>query len=160
MTMFIDEFEKLKSEEIRNIIDQTTSSLIKNVINKERLNYKDFLHLLSPLAEEFLDDMAVRSKKITDKFFCKNIQLYIPMYISNECSNICLYCGFSAKNKIKRKTLTYDEVEAEFRRVGSDDPYRHSAMNCAWQHCAGRRCDRQGLHPRDACRHVSRRRSS
>jgi 2-iminoacetate synthase len=35
------------------------------------------------------------------------------MYLSNECNNICTYCGFSFDNKIRRKTLTDDEIKKE-----------------------------------------------
>ena len=38
------------------------------------------------------------------------------MYLSNECQNICTYCGFSLTNKIPRRTLTDNEIlkEVEF----------------------------------------------
>ena len=38
------------------------------------------------------------------------------MYLSNECQNICTYCGFSFTNKIPRRTLTDTEIlkEVEF----------------------------------------------
>ena len=44
------------------------------------------------------------------------MQMYAPMYLSNECQNICTYCGFSLTNKIPRRTLTDAEIlkEAEF----------------------------------------------
>jgi 2-iminoacetate synthase len=39
--------------------------------------------------------------------------MYIPMYLSNECQNICTYCGFSLTNKIPRKTLNDSEILKE-----------------------------------------------
>jgi 2-iminoacetate synthase len=41
------------------------------------------------------------------------IQLYIPLYLSNECQNICTYCGFSYENKIARRTLSAGELLRE-----------------------------------------------
>ena len=35
------------------------------------------------------------------------------MYLSNECQNICTYCGFSLTNAIPRRTLTDDEILKE-----------------------------------------------
>jgi 2-iminoacetate synthase len=35
------------------------------------------------------------------------------LYVSNECQNICTYCGFSLDNKIKRKTLMDFEIKLE-----------------------------------------------
>ena len=33
------------------------------------------------------------------------MRLFAPLYLSNECNNVCDYCGFSLGNKIVRKTL-------------------------------------------------------
>ncbi|MBL4862029.1 MAG: 2-iminoacetate synthase ThiH, partial [Crocinitomicaceae bacterium] len=41
------------------------------------------------------------------------MQLFAPMYLSNECQNICTYCGFSLDNKIRRKTLSKTEIDKE-----------------------------------------------
>lgn len=53
---------------------------------------------------------------LTRQRFGKTIQLYAPLYLSNECVDTCLYCGFAQTNKIRRKTLTMEEVlqEADF----------------------------------------------
>ena len=40
-------------------------------------------------------------------------QLYAPLYLSNVCSNICTYCGFSANNRIPRKILNESEIQQE-----------------------------------------------
>ncbi len=56
------------------------------------------------------------SHRLTVQRFGRAIQMYAPLYLSNECIDTCLYCGFSRPNKIERKTLTVEEVlkEAEF----------------------------------------------
>ena len=41
------------------------------------------------------------------------MQLYVPLYLSNECQNICTYCGFSYDNKIRRRTLSTVELLTE-----------------------------------------------
>jgi 2-iminoacetate synthase len=53
------------------------------------------------------------SQHITQKRFGRIIQLYAPLYLSNECIDTCKYCGFSLENKIERKTLTKAEVLKE-----------------------------------------------
>jgi 2-iminoacetate synthase len=53
------------------------------------------------------------SNRLTQKRFGKVIQLYIPLYLSNECQNICTYCGFSYDNKIRRRTLSAGELLTE-----------------------------------------------
>jgi 2-iminoacetate synthase len=67
--------------------------------------------------------MAQISHELTKKRFGKTIQMYAPLYLSNECQNICTYCGFSLDNKIKRKTLTDSEIKLEvdaLKKLGFD----------------------------------------
>jgi 2-iminoacetate synthase len=49
-----------------------------------------------------LEEMAQLTHELTKKRFGKTIQMYAPLYVSNECQNICTYCGFSLDNKIKK----------------------------------------------------------
>lgn len=53
------------------------------------------------------------ARRQTLKYFGRAIQLYAPLYVSNECVNGCTYCGFNSKNKIKRITLTLEQVLKE-----------------------------------------------
>lgn len=61
-------------------------------------------------------DLFERAGVLTRQRFGRTIQLYAPLYLSNECVDTCLYCGFAQTNKIQRKTLTMKEVlqEADF----------------------------------------------
>jgi 2-iminoacetate synthase len=45
------------------------------------------------------------------------MRLFAPLYLSNECINSCVYCGFSRENAIQRVTLEIDQVEAEARHL-------------------------------------------
>lgn len=99
---------------INNQIQSYSSSDVQNVLSKKGiLTRDDFAVLISPAAQSFLEQMAVRSVALTRKRFGKTIQLFAPLYLSNECQNICTYCGFSLTNKIPRKTLTTDEILEE-----------------------------------------------
>ena len=74
----------------------------------------DLRALLSPLAgEKYLEEMAHLSHSLTRKRFGQAIRLFAPMYLSNECNNVCDYCGFSMHNQIARKTLTDLEILRE-----------------------------------------------
>lgn len=90
-----------------------TAEDVKQVLQKEKIDLEDFKALISPAAKPFLEDMAQRSHTITKKRFGNTIQMYAPMYLSNECQNICTYCGFSMTNKIARRTLKDDEILKE-----------------------------------------------
>ena len=63
--------------------------------------------------ERYIEDMAKLSFAMTRKRFGKTIRLFAPMYLSNECTNVCDYCGFSMHNQIARKTLSDLEILRE-----------------------------------------------
>lgn len=123
MTTFKSVFDNYDWDTIQNKIYQTTEAEVKNTLVKPKKNLNDFLVLISPAAKPFLEEMAQLSHQLTKKRFGKTIQMYAPMYLSNECQNICTYCGFSLDNKIKRKTLTGSEIElevSELKKAGFD----------------------------------------
>lgn len=75
--------------------------------------------LLSPAAENFLENMAQKSLQLTRQRFGANIHIFVPLYLSNLCANECDYCGFSLSNKVKRKVLNKTEIAAEIEAVKS-----------------------------------------
>lgn len=76
-----------------------------------------FSDLINPCSDEQLEQMAHESRLITLKHFGSTIRLFAPLYLSNECINICKYCGFSRDNPILRVTLTPEQVEAEAKHL-------------------------------------------
>ncbi len=113
---FQDIFDTYNWDETLANINAKTSQDVEYALNKTKRDLEDFKALLSPAAQPYLEQMAIQSKAITKKRFGNTIQMYIPMYLSNECQNICTYCGFSMTNKIPRRTLTDTEIikEVEF----------------------------------------------
>jgi len=92
---------------------------VRMAVNGEGLDADQFLSLLSPAAECYLEEMAEKAHEITLRNFGRTIQLYTPMYLSNHCENECVYCGFSAKNDIERRMLTLGEVGSEAESIAS-----------------------------------------
>lgn len=76
-----------------------------------------FASLLRPKENAALEAMAQQAEQLTRQFFGRTMRLFAPLYLSNECVNICKYCGFSRDNPILRVTLTVDQVEAEARHL-------------------------------------------
>lgn len=76
-----------------------------------------FAALLSPAANSRLEALAALSQSISQRHFGKTIRLFAPLYLSNECVNICRYCGFSRNNPIPRITLPVDQVVEETRKL-------------------------------------------
>ena len=123
MTTFKSVFEQYDWETIKTKIYSTSASDVERSLGKIKRNLDDFLVLISPAAQPYLEQMAQLSHELTKKRFGKTIQMYAPLYLSNECQNICTYCGFSLDNKIKRKTLTDSEIKLEvaaLKKAGFD----------------------------------------
>ena len=107
-------FNKVSWEEVKESICCKTSSDVEIALNKnEKRTLEDFKALISPAASAYLEEMALLSHRSTQKRFGKTLQMYVPLYLSNECQNICTYCGFSFDNKISRRTLADEEILKE-----------------------------------------------
>ncbi len=125
MTNYNEYFSSVKWDVISEKISSTTRNQVAQAINRKgRGGLDDFTALLSPIAaSEFLEPMARLSHSLTQKRFGKAIRLFAPLYLSNECNNVCDYCGFSLGNKIVRKTLNQAELLREagvLKKMGFD----------------------------------------
>lgn len=117
MKTFKSVFEGYDWDTIQTKIYQTTTKQVEQALAKSKRNLDDFLALISPAATTYLEQMAQECHELTKKRFGKTIQMYAPLYLSNECQNICTYCGFSLDNKIKRKTLSDSEIKLEVKAL-------------------------------------------
>ncbi|WP_353148279.1 2-iminoacetate synthase ThiH [Chryseobacterium sp.] len=113
MNSFKDVFENYQWEDIKARLEKVGLSDVRNSLQKKHKTIEDFLILLSPAASGELEQMAGIAQRLTQKRFGKTIQLYAPLYLSNECQNICTYCGFSLDNHLRRKTLSDTELMVE-----------------------------------------------
>ena len=112
-TMFEEVFNRYEWAAVRRRIYGKTAADVERALVKTQRDLEDFSALISPAAVPYLEEMAQLSHGLTQKRFGKVIQLYIPLYLSNECQNICTYCGFSLDNKIRRRTLSALELLTE-----------------------------------------------
>jgi 2-iminoacetate synthase len=78
-----------------------------------------FRKLLSVEAEKDLEEMAKKAHGITLRNFGKTVQLYTPLYLSNYCENLCVYCGFNKGSSVKRRKLSAEELEKEAEFIAS-----------------------------------------
>ncbi|EGQ7820929.1 2-iminoacetate synthase ThiH [Vibrio parahaemolyticus] len=114
---FYDRFQLLDWDDISMSIYAKTAQDVERALAKPKRDLEDFKALISPAAEPYLEQMAKLSYSLTRKRFGNTMSLYIPLYLSNLCANACTYCGFSMENRIKRRTLNRDEVEAEIDAI-------------------------------------------
>jgi 2-iminoacetate synthase len=121
---FLEEIGTYDPRQVEEQIAAKTACDVERALNVERLRPDDLMALLSPAAGAYLEPMARRAHRLTVQRFGRNILLYAPLYISNVCTNGCIYCGFNAANKVPRRTLTLEEVERE-AQVLHDQGFRH-----------------------------------
>jgi 2-iminoacetate synthase len=114
---FKDIYNAHSWNEITNHIHSKTELDVRRALSKTKIHLEDFKSLISPAALPYLEEMAIKSQALTKQRFGKTIQLFAPMYLSNECNNICTYCGYSFDNKIKRKTLSDQEILEEVKAI-------------------------------------------
>ncbi|MFH0259753.1 2-iminoacetate synthase ThiH [Vibrio mediterranei] len=116
---FVEEHAKYDWDDVRLSIYSKTERDVQRALSKTKLDLEDFKALISPAAEPYLEQLAQRSFALTRKRFGHTMSMYIPLYLSNLCANACTYCGFSMENRIKRKTLSEDEINAECNVIKS-----------------------------------------
>lgn len=97
--------------------EEASAADVDRALGAARPSFSDFLALLSPRAAPRLEVLARRAQELTRERFGRVIQLYAPLYVSNECTNACVYCGFRRANPIRRLTLTREQVADEARAL-------------------------------------------
>lgn len=111
---FVELFNQHSWDGMRERIYNKSAADVERALKRRgRRSLDDFCALVSPAAVDYLEPMAQLSYQLTRKRFGNTTLLYIPLYLSNECHNICTYCGFSVDNKLDRRTLNREQIMAE-----------------------------------------------
>lgn len=110
---FYEEMIRYGTFDFDGFFNKVAGSDIERIIAKNRLTERDYLALLSPAAENYLEEMARKAQRLTVQHFGRVILLYTPLYLSNYCVNHCVYCGFQVNNSLERKKLAPAEVKKE-----------------------------------------------
>lgn len=123
--MFSDELEHISREETTARIHAKTDADVRRALSKEHCNVEDFMALISPAAAPYLETMARLSKKYTEARFGKTISMFVPLYITNSCTNSCVYCGFHISNPMPRTILTEEEIVNEYKAIKKLAPFEN-----------------------------------
>ena len=114
---FYDAYSRYRHYDFQKFFDRLSPEDIEASLKRDRLDEKDFLTLLSPMAQAELEAMANRAHRLTVQNFGRVIFLFTPLYLSDYCENECIYCGFNVKNSFQRKKLTEEELEQEAEKI-------------------------------------------
>ena len=66
---------------------------------------------------KFIEELAQKSRALTEQYFGRTITLYAPLYLSNFCSSYCTYCGFHSHHQIERFKLTEEQTHQEMKFI-------------------------------------------
>ena len=91
---------------------------IREILEKSKslkgLSLEDTAALLSIESDELMEALFHTAAEVKDEIYGKRLVLFAPLYISNFCSNSCLYCAFNSANSgLKRRALTQEEIRQE-----------------------------------------------
>ena len=97
--------------------DHYTADDVRRVLQEDTIDIEGLKILLSPAAESFLEDLSKKAKAVRTRYFGNSVYLFTPLYISNYCDNLCVYCGFNCKNQIHRAKLDEEGIEEELKNI-------------------------------------------
>jgi len=120
---FSDVLSQISWEDTSRRIASKNNADVCRALAKSHCDVEDLMALLSPAAEPYLEQMANLSRRYTKERFGNTVSMFIPLYLTNSCTNSCVYCGFHVANKMRRTILTPEEMEREFAAIKQLGPY-------------------------------------
>lgn len=109
--------ETVLQEREQYTYDRYTAEDVRRVLQEDTIDVEGLKILLSPAAEPFLEELAEKAKAVRTRYFGNSVYLFTPLYISNYCDNLCVYCGFNCKNQIHRAKLDEAGIEEELKNI-------------------------------------------
>lgn len=108
--------------EINSLIEDSKNAKVDAILNKalkaKGLTLAEAATLLNINDESTLNDLYKAARQVKELIYGKRIVLFAPLYLSNYCTNNCLYCGFRRDNKnLVRKKLSVDEAVEEAKSL-------------------------------------------
>ena len=123
--MFSELLNQISWDDTTERILSKTDADVCRALSKEHCDIEDFMALISPAAEHRLEQMARLSKRYTEERFGRTVSMFVPLYLTNSCTNACVYCGFHASNPMKRTILTEAEIVDEYKAIKRLAPFEN-----------------------------------
>lgn len=91
---------------------------VLNILDKARqakgLTLEETATLLQVTTPDLDEELFKAARYVKKAIYGNRLVLFAPMYVTNECGNSCLYCGFNVTNKdLTRRTLSHDEIKSD-----------------------------------------------
>ena len=126
---YLPGMERIDSDVCGDVMEQVsrfdyaryTERDVREALLSENCSIDDFMALLSPAAEPYLEAMCWKAQAITGRYFGNTVYLFTPLYIANYCENYCVYCGFNCYNQIRRVKLTMAQIQHEMEIIAGQN---------------------------------------
>ena len=114
-TNFINEKEIWETiSSTKNIEKNEVRDILKKAEEAKGLSIREASVLLHLDDKDLINDLYTLAKKVKETIYGNRIVIFVPLYITNECGNICQYCGFRADNmELDRCTLSLKQIREE-----------------------------------------------
>jgi len=116
---FLRVVQAYEGADIPGAAQAVTEADVRRALEKPVPGPEEYLTLLSPAAAGLLEAMAQRANALSVQHFGRTIQLFTPLYLSNHCTNQCVYCGFNARNDIARTMLDGEGIRREGEAIAA-----------------------------------------
>ncbi len=114
----------IDSDEINQFLNQEkpdddrVKEIVDKAIDKNRLSLGEVAGLIHADKPEQIELIKAGATKLKEKIYGNRIVLFAPLYVGNNCTNDCQYCGFRISNKqAKRSTLSDDQLVSEVKAL-------------------------------------------
>jgi 2-iminoacetate synthase len=101
-------------------IDETAKvrDILKKSLELKGLSADEVAVLAAIQNETLLLELFTAAGRVKEEIYGNRVVLFAPLYISNLCTNECLYCAFRATNQsIARRSLTQEEIALEVKHL-------------------------------------------
>lgn len=100
--------------------NERIAELLQKSIELKGLTFLEAGELLNTNDSGLQEEIINAAGRVKELIYGKRVVLFAPLYLSNECANNCLYCGFRKDNvSLARRTLSSEELIAEAQKIES-----------------------------------------
>jgi 2-iminoacetate synthase len=111
----------INEEKINNLLADAVKAdshrldfILQKAKSLQRLSLKESAALLLVKDPEYIQKIYSAASLVKDTIYGRRVVLFAPLYISNLCTNSCLYCAFKSDNpSIKRRALNVAEINSQ-----------------------------------------------
>ena len=94
-------------------------SILEKAKTFKGLGHREAAVLAEVKDPDILDEIYSLARRVKEHIYGRRIVIFAPLYLSDFCTNGCLYCGYSSKNKSARRRLNREELKEEVRVLES-----------------------------------------